>query len=139
MEQELNSGVELTKEDTLKQFDESEKDAQVNKKNLYEFKQTIKEHATNEKMLASVDEADSFQSFGSMADRHWKSIKTFAKQGSVQDIFNFHINDDLLSLKNDLLNMFYNQTCRFKLILALDLFYAIVPMVIFDIGMRLMV
>ena len=66
-------------------------------------------------MLACLDEADSFQSFGSMADRHWKSIKTFSKQGSVQDVFNFYINDDLFSLKNDFLDMFYNQTCRFKI------------------------
>ena len=115
VEQKLNSGVELTKEDTLKQFEESEKEAQVFKENLNEFKQTIKEHATNEKMLARVDEADSFQSFESIADRHWKSIKTFSKQGSVHDIFNFYINDDLLSLKNDFLDMFCNQMCRFKI------------------------
>ena len=72
VERELNSGVELTKKDTLKQFDESEKETQDNKKNINESKQTITEHATNEKMLARVDEADSFSSFGSMADRHWK-------------------------------------------------------------------
>ena len=114
VEKKLNSGVELTKKDTLKQFDESEKEAQVDKKNLNESKQTIKEHASNEKMLARVDEADSFQSFGSMADHHWKSIKTFLKQGSVQDFLNFYINDDLFFLKNDFLDMFYNQTCRFK-------------------------
>ena len=61
------------KEDTLKQFEKLEKDAQGNKK----FKQTIKEHATDEEMLARDDEADTFHSFGSMADHHWKSIKTF--------------------------------------------------------------
>ena len=61
MERETDSGLELTKEDTLKQFEESEKEAQVNKTNLNEFKQTIKEHATNEEMLARDDEADFFK------------------------------------------------------------------------------
>ena len=79
------------------------------------FKQTIKEHATDKEMLARDDEADTFHSFGSMADHHWKSIKTFSKLGCVQDIFNFYINDDLFSLKNEFLDMFYKQTCRFKI------------------------
>ena len=61
MERETDNGLELTKEDTLKQFEESEKEAQVNKTNLNEFKQTIKEHATNEEMLARDDEADFFK------------------------------------------------------------------------------
>ena len=57
-EGEINCGLEMTKEDTLKQFEELEKDAQVNKK----FKQTIKEHATDKEMLARDDEADTFHS-----------------------------------------------------------------------------
>ena len=91
--------MELTKEDTLKQFEDSENETQANKRNLNEFKRTTKEHATDEEMLARNDKADSFQSFGSMADHRWKSIKTFSKQGCVQGIFNFYINDDLLFLK----------------------------------------
>ena len=82
---EIDSGLELTKEDTLKQFEDSEKDAQVNKK----LKQTIKEHATDEETLTRDDEADFFQSFGSMADHRRKSVKTFSKLGCVQDIFVF--------------------------------------------------
>ena len=85
MEREINSGLELTKEDTLKQFEDSEKDAQAGKK----FKQFIKELAAYEEMLARNDEVDSFQSFGSMADHRWKSVKGFSKQGCVQDIFVF--------------------------------------------------
>ena len=69
-------------------------------------------------MLARDDEADSFQRFESMANRHRKSIKTFSKQGCVQDIFNFYIKDDILSLKNDFLDVFYKQTCRFKINLS---------------------
>ena len=52
----------MTKEDALKQYEESEKDAQADKK----FKQTIKKHATDEEMLAWDDEADTFHSFRSM-------------------------------------------------------------------------
>ena len=47
----------MTKEDALTQFEESEKDAQAGKK----FKQALKEHATDEEMLARDDEADIFQ------------------------------------------------------------------------------
>ena len=115
MEQEIDNGLELTKDGTLKQFEESENETLANKRNLDEFKRTTKEHATDEEMLARDDEADSFQSFGSIADHHWRSIKTFSKPGSVQNIFNFFINDDLLSLKNDFLDMFYKQTSRFKI------------------------
>ena len=56
---------------------------------MNEFKRTSKEHATDEETLARDDEADSFQSFGSMADHRWKSVKGFSKQGCVQDIFVF--------------------------------------------------
>ena len=52
--------MELTKKDTLKQFEESEKKTKAKKKKLNEFKQTIKEHAANEKMVTRDDEADSF-------------------------------------------------------------------------------
>ena len=105
----------MTKEDALKQFEESEKVAQAGKK----FKQAIKEHATDEEMLARDDEADTFHSFESMTDRHWKSIKTFSKLGCVQDIFNFYINDELFSLKSEFLDMFYKQTCKIALNLEL--------------------
>ena len=100
----------MTKEDALKQFEESEKVDQAGKK----FKQAIKEHAADKKMLAQDDEADTLYSFESMTDRHWKSIKTFSKLGCVQNIFNFYINDELFSLKSEFLDMFYKQTCRFK-------------------------
>ena len=63
-------------------------------------------------MLARDDEADTYHSFESMTDCHWKSIKTFSKLGCVQDIFNFHINYELFSLKSEFLNMFYKQTCK---------------------------
>ena len=56
-----------------------------------------------------------FFSFESMTDRHWKNIKTFSKLGCVQDIFNFYINDELFYLKSEFLDMFYKQTCRFKI------------------------
>ena len=56
---------------------------------MNEFKRTSKEHATDEKMLARDDEVDSFQSYGSMTDHRWKSIKALSKQGCVQDIFVF--------------------------------------------------
>ena len=110
-ERETNCGLEMTKEDALKQFEESENDVQAGKK----FKQAIKEHATDEEMLARDDEADTFHSFESMTDRHWKSIKTFSKLGCVQDIFKFYINDELFSLKSEFLDMFYKQTCRLKI------------------------
>ena len=110
-ERKINCGLEMTKEDALKQFEESEKDAQADKK----FKQTIKEHAADEEMLARDNEADTFHSFESIPDRHWKSITTFSKLGCVQDIFNFYINDDFFSLKTEFLDMFYKQTCRFKI------------------------
>ena len=110
-EQETNCGLEMTKEDALKQFEESEKDAQAGKK----FKQAIKEHATDEEMLARDDDTDTFHSFESMTDRHWKSVRTFSKLGCVQDMFNFYINDELFSLKSEFLDMFYKQTCRFKI------------------------
>ena len=84
-ERETNCGLEMTKEDALKQFEESEKDAQAGKK----FKQAINEHAADKEMLARDDEADTLHSFKSMTDRHWKSIKTFSKLGCVQDIFVF--------------------------------------------------
>ena len=111
---EINSGVELTKKDTLKQFEESEKKTLAKKKKLIEFKPTIKKNAANEKWLTWDDEADSFQSFGSVTDRHWKCIGIFSKQGCVKISLIFHTNDDLLSLKNDVLEMLYKQTCQFK-------------------------
>ena len=85
MKREIDSGLELTKEDTLKQFEESEKDALAGKK----FKKFIKELDAYEEMLARDDDVDSFHSFGSMADHRWKSVKDFSKQGCVQDIFVF--------------------------------------------------
>ena len=125
----------MTKEDALKQFEESEKVAQDKKK----FKQIIKEHATDEEMLAQDDEADTFHSFGSMAIRHWKSIKTFSKLGCVQDIFNFYTSDDLFSLKNEFLDMFYKQTCQFKINFSFAFILRNCSGIVFDIGMRLLV
>ena len=69
--------MELTKEDTLKQFEDSENKTQANKQNLNESKQTTKEHVTDTKMLARNDKAHSFQSLGSMTDHHWKGTKIF--------------------------------------------------------------
>ena len=60
MEQEIDNGLELTKEDTLKQFEDSENETPAKKKSLNEFKRTSTEHATDEKMLARDDEVDSF-------------------------------------------------------------------------------
>ena len=80
-EREIYSDLELTNKDTSKQFEESEKVTLANKNNLNHFKQTVKEHATDEKMLAKDDEADAFQSFGSTPDRYWKRINIFSKQG----------------------------------------------------------
>ena len=80
---------------------------------MNEFKHISKEHATDKETFAMDDEADSFQSFGIMADHSWKSIKAFSKQGCVQDIFNFCINDDFLSPKNDFVDTVYKQTSRF--------------------------
>ena len=114
VERKLRSESELKNEDTSMQPEESEKETQANEDNLNECEKTTKEHATDKEILAQDDEADFFQSFESMTDHHWKSRKTFSKQGSVQDIFNFYINNDLFSLKNDFLDMFYKQTCRFK-------------------------
>ena len=81
------------------QLEESEKETQVNEDNLNEFEETTKGHITDKEMLARDDEADFFQSFESMTDHHWKSIKTFSKQGCVKDIFNFYINNDLFFSK----------------------------------------
>ena len=67
MEREIDSGLELTKKDTLKQFEDSENETPANVKSLNKFKRTSKKHATDEEMLARDDEVDSFQSFGSVA------------------------------------------------------------------------
>ena len=111
VELELNSGSELRNEDTSMQLEESEKAIQADQDNLNEFEETNKGHATDKEMLAWDDEADLFQSFESMTDHHWKSIKTFSKQGCVRYILNFYINNGLFSLKHDFLDMFYKQTC----------------------------
>ena len=82
---------------------------------MNEFKQTSKEHATDKETFGWDDEANSYWSFESMDDHRWKSIKAFSKQGCVQDIFNFYINDDLFSSKNDFLGTFHKQRSRFKI------------------------
>ena len=115
VEQEINCGSELRNKNTSKQLEEPKKETQANEKNLNKFEQTSKEHARDKKMLAWEDEAGYFLSFESMTDYHWRSIKTFSKQGCVQDIVNFYINGDLFSRKNDFLDIFYTQTCLFKI------------------------
>jgi len=55
------------------------------------------------------------KNYGDITDRYWWSMRDFSNEGPIQDILNFYIYDDLVSLKKDFLDMFYKQNCRFRI------------------------
>jgi len=65
------------------------------------------------KQSKQTDDLMISKNYGDITDQYWRSMRDFSKEGPIQDIFNFYIYDDLVSLKNDFFDTFYKQNCRF--------------------------